>query len=228
MKLCFPPLSGGVTNGLNDAGIETFEGDYPHFVSRECGQNSLDAAAVVSAPIQIKVSRLLLKAAELPFFPDLLDTLESCEAFWHGHTKPREFFNRALKLARKDKIFVLKISDYGTTGVPGGDDDMTKAWFGLVRSRGVSIKSDEGSGGAFGIGKDAPLAASAFRTVIYSTRTLDNQVAVQGICRLATHKNDHGLTQGTGFIGNYDKQSGEFKALRDTSQSRASSVWTMA
>jgi hypothetical protein len=95
---------------------------------------------------------------------------------------------------------------------------MTKAWFGLVRSRGVSIKSDEGSGGAFGIGKDAPLAASAFRTVIYSTRTLDNQVAVQGICRLATHKNDHGLTQGTGFIGNYDKKTGEFKALRETSK----------
>ena len=216
MKLCFPPLSCGIINGLNDAGIETFEGDYPHFVSRECGQNSLDAA--VSAPIQIKISRLLLEAAEIPFLSDLVDTLENCETFWHEHTKPREFFNRALKLARKDKIFVLKISDFGTTGVPGGDDDMTKPWFGLVRSRGVSIKSDEGSGGAFGIGKDAPLAASAFRTVIYSTRTQDNRVAVQGICRLATHKNDHGLTQGTGFIGNYDKKTGEFKALRDVSE----------
>jgi hypothetical protein len=215
MKLSFPPLSFGITNGLNDAGIETFEGDYPHFVSRECGQNTLDAASPVGNPIQIKISRLLLETNELPFFPDLLDTLERCEVFWKDHSKPREFFNKALRLARKKKIFVLKISDYGTTGVPGGDDDMTKPWFGLVRSRGVSIKSDEGSGGAFGIGKDAPLAASAFRTVIYSTRTLDNQVAVQGICRLATHKDEHGLTQGTGFIGGSDKKTGEFKALRD-------------
>jgi hypothetical protein len=212
MKLCFPPLADGIINGLNDAGIETFEGDYPHFVTRECGQNSLDAAASSNDPVQIKISRLLLNSSELPFFPDLLDTLERCESFWSAHAKPREFFKKALRLARKDKIFVLKISDFGTTGVPGGDKDMTKPWFGLVRSRGVSIKSDEGSGGAFGIGKDAPLAASAFRTVIYSTRTSNNQVAVQGICRLATHENGHGLTQGTGFVGDV------FKALRDESQ----------
>ena len=45
MRLRFPPLAGGVIQGLNDAGIETFEGDYPHFVVRECAQNSLDAAS---------------------------------------------------------------------------------------------------------------------------------------------------------------------------------------
>ncbi len=45
MRLRFPPLAGGVIQGLNDAGIETFVGDYPHFVVRECAQNSLDAAA---------------------------------------------------------------------------------------------------------------------------------------------------------------------------------------
>jgi hypothetical protein len=45
MNLKFPPLSGGVNQGLNDAGVETFEGDYAHYVVRECTQNSLTAAA---------------------------------------------------------------------------------------------------------------------------------------------------------------------------------------
>lgn len=44
MNLKFPPLSGGVSQGLNDAGIETFEGDYAYYVARECTQNSLDAS----------------------------------------------------------------------------------------------------------------------------------------------------------------------------------------
>ncbi len=92
---------------------------------------------------------------------------------------------------------------------------MNRPWVGLVRSRGLSVQRDEGSAGAFGIGKDAPLAASSFRTVIYSTRTLEGQVALQGICRLATHNDDgKSSTQGTGFIGNYSQSSGRFSALR--------------
>ena len=120
-------------------------------------------------------------------------------------------------MARQQRIYVLRVSDYGTTGVPGGDEDMNEPWFGLVRSRGVSIKSDEASAGAFGIGKDAPLAASAFRTVLYSTRTDDDDIAVQGISRLASHRNGGDLTQGSGFIGDFDQRTRKHLALRDPS-----------
>jgi hypothetical protein len=164
IRLRFPPLAGGVIQGLNDAGIETFEGDYPHYVVRECAQNSLDAAASQDRPVRIEIKVHSLPVDELSFFDDLRETLRACKTFWHGQPKPLEFFDRAIGMARQKSIYVLRVSDYGTTGVPGGDDDMHKAWFGLVRSRGVSIKTDEASAGAFGIGKDAPLAASAFRT----------------------------------------------------------------
>jgi hypothetical protein len=53
MRLRFPPLAGGVIQGLNDAGIETFEGDYAHYVVRESAQNSLDAAASHDHPAQM-------------------------------------------------------------------------------------------------------------------------------------------------------------------------------
>ena len=218
MNLKFPPLSGGVSQGLNDAGIETFEGDYAHYVVRECTQNSLDAAANHAAPIRVEITLHNLTASELPFIPDLRESIENCENYWRDHQKPRDFFRRAGRYASQESFYVLKISDSGTTGVPGSDEDKNQPWFGLVRSRGVSIKADEDSGGAFGIGKDAPLAASAVRTVLYSTRTLNDQVAFQGICRLATHQNAGSETQGTGFIGNFDSTAGIFRALRTPSE----------
>jgi len=214
MELKFPPLSGGITQGLNDAGIETFEGDYAHYVVRECGQNSLDAAASAHQPVEIGIGMRSVRADNLPFLQELRETLDRCRVFWREDEKAKEFFDHGLQLAGRRDITLLRISDFGTTGVPGGDDEMNSPWFGLVRSRGVSVKRDEASAGAFGIGKDAPLAASSFRTVIYSTRTENGEVASQGICRLATHCDDsNSLTQGTGFIGNYSARKG-FSALR--------------
>lgn len=215
MELRFPPLAGGVIQGLNDAGIETFEGDYAHFVVRESAQNSLDAAASANVPVRLELAVHSLKPEELSFFPNLKRTLEECQHYWRDQPRAAEFFRTALQVANEARIYALRVSDYGTTGVSGGDAEMNKPWFGLVRSRGVSIKSDEASAGAFGIGKDAPLAASAFRTVIYSTRTLNGDVALQGICRLATHETSEGSTQGTGFIGDFDVATGEHRALRN-------------
>lgn len=215
MHLRFPNLGGGVTQGLNDAGIETFEGDYAHYVVRECIQNSLDAAASTSEPVSIEFTLHEVDASALPFIEDLRGALHNCSSQWKGHTKPREFFEGASKIASDLTLNLLRISDYGTTGVPGSDHDESQPWFGLVRSRGVSIKAGADSGGSFGIGKDAPLAASALRTVIYSSRTASGDVAVQGISRLATHKGPHDQTQGTGFIGLVDETIHSFTAIRD-------------
>lgn len=56
MRLRFPPLAGGVIQGLNDAGVETFKGNDPHFVVRECAQNSLDAAASHEKPVRMEIT----------------------------------------------------------------------------------------------------------------------------------------------------------------------------
>ncbi len=75
MKLQFPPLSGGTVSGLNDAGIETFEGDFAQNIVRECGQNSLDAAASADQPVELKISRLALSVEQLPFLSELQTVL---------------------------------------------------------------------------------------------------------------------------------------------------------
>ena len=216
MKLRFPPLCGGAVSGLNDAGIETFEGDSAKNIVRECAQNSLDAAASTERPVKITLSRISFSRDDLPFIPELEKVITSCKDYWSHNDKAKKFFQNALNVVGSPRIDTLRISDDETSGVEGGDEDTKGQWFGLVKSRGVSNKRDADSGGAFGIGKDAPLAASALRTVLYSTRTEGDNVAFQGVCRLVTHENDEGKrTQGTGFIGNYDEYEPSFLALRD-------------
>src|SRR6266498_3505121 len=215
MKLHFPPLSGGTVSGLNDAGIETFEGDFARNVVRECAQNSLDAAAAGDKPILVRIGRVSLVRSDLPFMPALEETLRACRDYWRDHPKAKKFFTTALAAAGRKEIDAIKISDFNTTGVDGSDDDNTGRWFGLVKSRGVSNQDGDESGGAFGIGKDAPLAGSQFRTVLYSTRTRDGHTAFQGVCRLVTHKDGNGeLTQGTGFIGDFDAGQKLSRAVR--------------
>jgi hypothetical protein len=219
MELRFPPLAGGTVSGLNDAGIETFEGDFAQNIVRECGQNSLDAAASHDAPVELRISRLALSTDEVPFIPKLRNVLRACREYWRTNDKARKFFDTALRSIQGKSIDVLKISDSGTTGLDGGDHDRDGRWFGLVKSRGVSNQKDTSSGGAFGIGKDAPLAGSAVRTVLYSTRTLAGKVAFQGVCRLVTHEDSDGeKTQGTGFIGDYVADDDEYVAIRKESQ----------
>jgi hypothetical protein len=216
IKLRFPPLCGGSESGLNDAGIETFEGDFAKNVVRECAQNSLDAAASTDQPVSLSVTHNFLKTGDLPFLADLKKVLEACHARWYQNEKANRFFAAAVQLVTQNEINALKISDAGTTGVDGGDDDINGRWFGLVKSRGVSNQKEKDSGGAFGIGKDAPLVGSAFRTVLYSTKTLDGHVAFQGVCRLVSHKLKGGeLTQGTGFIGDFDSVKKVYRAIRD-------------
>lgn len=220
MELVFPPLSGGQAQGLNDAGVETFQGSIDVHLARECGQNSGDAKRRDVDAARLEFRRLELSPDQVPAFASLRDSLEACLDFWKAKDKERKFFEDALGMATASRIPVLRISDYGTTGLTGSDTETTSRWFALVKSQGLSNKEDT-AGGSFGIGKSSPFAASRFRTVFYGTRLAGGGVALQGVCRLVTHRNrDRRQTQGTGFIGIYDRDGGDagdpvFRAVRE-------------
>lgn len=223
MHLRFPELRGGPQQGLNDAGVENFQGAVDSYLVRECGQNTGDAPREGVATTRLEFDRFQMPAAEIPGFSELRATLVACLEKWGHKDKEREFFETALAAANAGQVTVLKISDYGTTGLTGGDTEERGRWFALVKSQGVSNKGDT-AGGSFGIGKSSPFAASRFRTVFYGTRTPSGEVAFQGVSRLVTHKGEAGkLTQGVGFIGTYDADGdgeGEpvFRAIRNANE----------
>jgi len=112
----------------------------------------------------------------------------------------------------------LIITDRGTTGLTGQDDDQRGKWFGLVEATEVSV-GNEDRGGSYGIGKNAAFAASYFQTAYFSTHSVNNEFAFKGVSVLMTHRNlDGDETQADGAIGVVCEETGRIVALRDPSK----------
>jgi hypothetical protein len=213
IRLVFPPFE-GEEEGLNDAGIETFEGDVGDYIARECGQNTTDASANETAELHFNL--LEMSIDELPCLERLKEIFERCIDYWKDDPKAVSFFKRGIQCLQGEKLPVLKISDYGTTGLTGSDNDRTSRWYALVRAKGACNKG-EGAGGSFGIGKYAPFTASMVRTVYYYTKTEEGE-AFQGISRLVTHCNEEGKkVHSTGYIGECIRNDGTytFRSIRE-------------
>jgi hypothetical protein len=111
MNLKFPELRGGPVQGLNDAGVENFQGAIDSHLARECAQNSLDAARPGITKVFLKFECLAIKAKDIPGFIGLRQTLKACLARWGDKPKEKEYFENAMKLANQDEIPVLRIGD---------------------------------------------------------------------------------------------------------------------
>jgi hypothetical protein len=216
--LYFPKLSGGVEQGLNDAGIETFEGEFQQHIVRECTQNALDARFPAGGQVRIELQFRQIPVAEIPGLAALRDAIQSSRDYWRGNEKTQAFCAKALSWTEGPEIGVLEVADYGTKGLDGGDGDRNGSWFGLVQSGGVSINQND-AGGAFGIGKKAPFAGSLARTVFYSTLNRGGERAFQGVATLTTHLDPAGhKTQAGGFIGLVENGAALCTSVRDPQQ----------
>lgn len=216
----FLPNPGKEEEGLGHAGIETFKGSPYPGIARECSQNSLDAAARrsdgASEPVHLVFRLLSAPASEVPGLQDLKSTFAACrkQAKVRNLKKDKEFFEHAAMIADSPSIPVLLMEDYGTTGLVGPAVEGTP-FHALVKSSGISQKSDADAGGSFGIGKNAAFAISSLRTVFYSTLYLGDHgpaFLAQGKSILVSHDASSGSKRSTGYWGN-----GEYMPIDDAS-----------
>lgn len=199
----FPSNNYGQIVGISDSGVETFRGTPFKSLAREVCQNSLDARVNNGQPAKVVFTVFDIAPSSIPDYKRLEDALQRSMDFWENQEsdKARSFFRNALTLIRKEKIRCLRISDYNTTGLVGSREEYNSPWCNLTKSTGTSDKSGT-QGGSFGIGKYAPFACSAFRTVFYSTLDIEAIEAFQGVSRLTSFKNERNeITQGVGFYG---------------------------
>lgn len=205
----FPITDGGDDDGINDAGVEQFNGNKERSVTRECIQNSLDARKDYTKPVRVEFSVFQIDNYAVPGYEELTKIVQKAKDYSRGDETAEAFYNKATSCLSAQKINVLKISDYNTSGLAGGDSkkDNPGGWYALVRSNGSSYKSID-SGGSFGIGKSAPFVASAIRTVFYSTMLENGDVAFQGKTRLSSFESGLGVIHhGIGQYG-FHKESG--------------------
>lgn len=220
----FPILDNGPKQGINDSGIATFKGsDLYNNLAREICQNSLDAMVDGQSHVIVEFNSLQVRKADYEPLLGLEQVFRDCRAYWQDKMEPKlkSFLEEAESKFSAECIDFLVIRDFNTTGLSGArasvHDDTV--WQALTHSNGVT-KKRSGSGGSYGIGKNAPYACSSFRTVFYNTYAQeDNTKAFQGVARLITHFQNGEATQGTGFYHNATAQTPIFEedtcAFRD-------------
>ena len=197
----FPSTSHGEEDGFSDSQLEYFQGDHEKHVARETIQNAVDQRLDYGRPVSVVFERFAMPTAALPGHASLLDTMRRCREFVARQDKAERFFDSASSLLSAGRVPVLKISDFNTHGLSGSDTDKDGNWYQLVRAAGTS--SPKGvAGGSFGIGKGAPIAASALRAVFYSSINETGEPVFQGKSRLVSHyDDDQDVRQGVGFYG---------------------------
>jgi hypothetical protein len=207
--LKFPLNDAGESEGLGDAGIETFRDSPYASTARECGQNTKDAAAGV--PVTLRFDVLDEPLSTIPCIEELAKHVELCLAAAESKKdeKEIEFFRQAQKSLQGPNVSVLRIADFNTKGLAGPCVD-GKPFHSLLKAAGVSVKESSTSGGSFGIGKNAAFAVSDLQTVFYSTVYLDEhthkpEFLAQGKSKLVSHISSDGIPlRQTGYWGNPD------------------------
>ncbi|OGG50958.1 hypothetical protein A2763_02915 [Candidatus Kaiserbacteria bacterium RIFCSPHIGHO2_01_FULL_54_36] len=197
----FPSTGHGENHGFQDPLLQYFQGDHENYIAREAIQNAVDARLDYDKPVSVVFEKTAILNSSFPGYSELLDKLHRCLVFVKGQDKAEPFFKSAIALLKGKNLPVLKISDFNTRGLSGSDDDVDGNWHRLVRAAGTSSLKGAG-GGSFGIGKGAPIVASALRTVFYSSINDKDELVFQGKARLVSHHDDErDVRQGIGFYG---------------------------
>lgn len=210
------PLGGfGEVKGINDAGVEMFNSNSLRSLVRETLQNSLDASK--GGEVLVEFEEYAVPFSKIPDAGGLRDEILHC-ATSGGDDSPaaKSFFKHAIHVANRESIRIMRISDYGTTGLRGSDTCETGTdWSRLIKESGSSSKSGS-SGGSFGIGKYSSFACSDLRTVYFSSLDDKGIGSHIGVSRLisALDKETSQYTTGIGYYSSTDRNIAVMGQLR--------------
>lgn len=216
-KFIFSDLGASDKVGVNDVGIGVFKKKPYIGLTKEILQNSTDApdpSLPEGTPVKVRFELVYIDRDDIPDVERLNVAIHKCYEYYPNGddgAKLKRIQDAAERyLDHPGKVPVLKISDYNTTGLCGVLEEKGSNWSGLVRERSATNKTSSSSG-AFGVGKFAPYTFSALRTVFYSTKTVEGEIAFQGKALLTTFKEDNILKHNIGLFA--DTTSDNFDAV---------------
>lgn len=185
----------------SNAYVETFNDSKIESLAREICQNSLDAAISTEEPVKVTFEMLDIKTSLIPGYAEIVkEIIPNAEKAWPDEQKTKLLISKMRNLLTKDKVSILKISDENTTGLA------PQKWASLIEQAGSSVKSNDESGGSFGIGKAAPFAVSDLRMVFYNTLAGSEGQQSIGVSKFVSYDLANGeTTQGTGYYGKFEK-----------------------
>lgn len=197
--LQFLENTGGDSEGLSEAGIETFRDRPFASVARETGQNSRDARLDPAKPVRVTFDVVEMESESFPSINQFRAAANLClkkASLKKSNEKERGFFVHATSVLNAKIINVLKIADFNTKGAKGPCVEGSP-FHTLAKNEGTSTKEDLNSGGSYGIGKNAVFAISDIHTAIFSTCYPDEQGNLQHLCMGKTLFISHQDEKGT-------------------------------
>lgn len=193
-KRWFFSKDSAIGDDFSDHGTETFKNNndgaekFKKF-AREMVQNSIDVKDdKVKEPLIVKFDLFDANIDDLPNFSGLKDHINGTIDYCSQKNKLNNAYyisKQEETLLKKQKIKILKISDYNTKGICGSKkiNADKSSWAGLVYNDGDSVKSSSDSLGSHGLGKGAAFSMSNLRTVFYNTKDIEGNRALQGVTR---------------------------------------------
>ncbi len=206
-KWFFPPLGGGVVQGLSQGSIDLFKST--DNLGRESAQNCR-GAAIDDSKVVVQYKLTDIDSSFFPARKDYLKRLESAQKFFedvHGLTGDEvKRIQDFIKVLNKKTIPTLVISDFNTSGLDGGEDEQSSRYYRFTKSDGIS--AEQGTiPGTYGHGKYALMNFSHFRAITAlskfksptNDKTFDKLFI--GMAKLCTHRDleTNEKTQSHGF-----------------------------
>lgn len=191
---------------------------------RETGQNSLDAA-VDDEPITLRytVTKLTKTSPEYAAFRQAMsldDLLSHVGSAANNDTKVGRRLKDGLdRFEGSDSLLLLRIDDYGTTGLFGEEkpNEKSSPFAALMRNNLDSSKQNASAGGSFGLGKAVNWVCSSLSTVVVASsihpdRLLPaqgspNRFRVLGKAELTWHKGEPTDLAGPGWLAKDENAS---------------------
>lgn len=169
-------IKAGQQMGKNEASIEMFKKRSEGAISalvRENVQNSLDVVEDPSQPVRVEFK--IDYVNELPGQDELssiYDKIKNSKP-WNGAYN--EDIEKIQNILNMDKIPILKVSDFNTTGAAGAADydefGAGTSWKAMTEVNGQTLKSQSDSAGSFGIGKNANRAVTPLQLMFFTSQT---------------------------------------------------------
>lgn len=198
-----------IRTGYNDSGILSFGEDNgkTDAMIREEIQNSLDARYSEGTDketiVEFAIFNMLTK--EIPCYNDFKEEVQKCYNSWKSRVSEEnaglKAINEIKNILEKETTKVMRVSDYNDSGLYGTSRSNTP-FDNLVKARGVSDKVS-GTGGSYGLGKDAAFSMSEYRTVFYASVTKEDNPYTIGVSKLPGY--EHNGSNYTGDIFFSDK-----------------------
>lgn len=209
--------------GPNDSATEFFNDNPIESLVRESIQNSLDARNPnnedpVTVVFKFKPfwdysslgNSLRSENNDNAVISNLMSIKEhiiECRDYWNNREKrvgdeyTKSMLHGFDHCAGIEYINCIVVSDYNTIGMDYNSSQKASRFFSFVGSKGFTYKPEKGTGGSFGIGKHAYFGMSQIRTVLTSSKCLENGEEVfMGVSLLATHSHNGEEVTNEGFF----------------------------